>query len=56
MVEEGHAPHATLPIPFGLMDQPDTWFNPVGRGKVELVLTQKVAATCQLVLEQLRPK
>ena len=56
MVEEGHAPHATLPIPFGLMNEPDTWFNPVGRGKVELVLTQAVAATCQLVLEQLRPK
>ena len=55
-VEEGHALHATLPIPFGLMDQPATWFNPKTHKKLELVLTQAVAsAVCQVVAEQERP-
>ena len=55
MVEEGHALHATLPIPFGIMSNPDTWFDPLSYKKVELVLTQAVAASCQIVLEQVRP-
>ena len=54
-VEEGHALHATLPIPFGIMDEPDTWFNPTPYSKMELVATQAVAATCQIVAEQVRP-
>ncbi len=38
-----------------LMEQPETWFNPTPYGKMELVLTQAVAATCQIVAEQVRP-
>jgi hypothetical protein len=53
MVEEGHALHATLPVPFGEMDKPDSWFNPKPFSKIEAVLTQAVAsAVCQVVLEQ----
>lgn len=56
MVEEGHSLHATLPIPFGIMDQPDTWFDPKAYNKIEAVLTQAVAsATVALSLEQVRP-
>ena len=53
-VEEGHALHATLPILFGRYMDPDTWFDPTLYGKVELVFTQAVAATCQVLLEQVR--
>lgn len=55
-VEEGHAPHATVPIFFGRPDVPEDWFNPTAYKKVELVLTQATAdATCEIVLEQVRP-
>ena len=53
--EFGHALHATLPVPFGIMDDPTSWFDPKPYKKVELVLTQAVAATCQICLEQVRP-
>lgn len=54
--EIGHALHATLPIPFGLMDEPDTWFDPTAYGKVEAVLDDDTAAaSCQVCLEQERP-
>lgn len=52
---EGHALHATLPIPFGDMDRPETWFNPTGYKKVEFVLTEAAAAANSIVLEQVRP-
>lgn len=53
MVEEGHALHATLPVPFGEMDKPDSWFDPKPFKKIEAVLTQAVgSAACQVVLEQ----
>lgn len=56
MLEMGHALHATLPIPMGLMDQPDTWFNPATYKKLEAVLTQATASsTVQIVAEQVRP-
>ena len=56
MLEDGHALHATLPIPFGRFMEPDTWFDPKTYGKVELVMTQGVAsAVCEIVLEQVRP-
>lgn len=56
MLENGHSPHATLPIPFGRFMEPDTWFDPKTYGKVELVMTQAVAsAVCEIVLEQVRP-
>ena len=54
-IESGHALHATLPIPFGEMDDPETWFDPTKYGKVEWVGTEGVAAACALVLEQVRP-
>jgi hypothetical protein len=53
MVEEGHSIHATLPVPFGEMDRPESWFDPKPFKKIEAVLTQAVAsAVCQVVLEQ----
>lgn len=54
-IESGHALHATLPIPFGEMSDPASWFDPKPYKKVELVLTQGVAAVCQICLEQVRP-
>lgn len=54
--EIGHALHATVPIPFGIMDDPGTWFDPTVYGKVEAILDDDTAdAACQLVLEQERP-
>jgi len=55
-IARGHSPHATLPIPFGLMDRPETWFDPTPYKKVEAVITQNYAACAsQVVLEQVRP-
>ena len=54
-MEEGHAPHAIVPIPFGLMEDEATWFNPRDYGKLEAVVTEAVAATCSILLEQVRP-
>ena len=55
MVEEGHALHATLPIPFGILDVPATWFDPRAYKKMELVATQDVASgVCSIVAEQVR--
>lgn len=55
MVESGHALHATLPIPFGIMDREETWFDPKPYKKVEWVGTQGKAAACEICLEQVRP-
>lgn len=53
----GHALHATLPVVFGKLMEPDTWFPVSGYGKIEAVLTQGVAsATVQIALEQVRPQ
>jgi len=55
MIEMGHAPHATVPVFFGLPMEPDTWFNPTAYKKIEAVLTQAAASgAIQLVLEQVR--
>ena len=55
MVEEGHALHATLPIVFGIMDEPAKWFDPKPYGKAECVLTQATAsAVVSVALEQAR--
>jgi len=57
MVEEGHAPHATLPIPFGRPGMPEDWFDPKVYKKLELVLTQGVEdAVCEIAAEQVRPQ
>ena len=53
-IESGHALHATLPIIFGEMDDPATWFDPTVYGKVEWVGTEAVEAPCALVAEQER--
>ena len=56
MVEEGHSFHGTLPIPFGIMDREETWFDPAPYKKLEAVLTQATADhACQICLEQVRP-
>jgi len=55
MVEEGHSLHGTLPIPFGIMANPATWFDPKPYKKLELVLSQGAAHPCQICLEQVRP-
>lgn len=56
MVEEGHALHATLPIPFGEFLKPETWFNPTPYNKLELVFTSGgTAGACAIVAEQVRP-
>jgi len=53
-LESGHALHATLPIIFGEMDNPETWFDPKVYGKVEWVGTEAVEAACALIAEQER--
>jgi len=55
MVEEGHAPYATVPITFGRLDDESTWFNPREYGKIEAIITEAKAATCGIVIEQVRP-
>lgn len=56
MIEEGHALYATLPVVFGIMDEPETWFDPTTYGKVEAILDDDVAdAVCSVALEQERP-
>ena len=54
MMENGHALHATLPVVFGIYGNPGDYFPAPNYGKIELVLTQAVAATCEIVLEQKR--
>jgi len=57
LTERGHALHATVPVLFGRYDVPEDWFNPTTWKKFELVLTQAVAAaTCEIVIEQVRPQ
>lgn len=52
---KGHALHATLPVVFGLLDVPDTWFDPRPYEKIEAVLTQGTeSAACSVVAEQVR--
>jgi len=52
---EGHALHATVPVPFGIPGEPDTWFNPTEYKKFEAVVTEAAAAACSIVGEQVRP-
>jgi len=55
VVEKGHALHATLPIPFGDMMKPETWFDPTLYKKLELVFTSGgTAGACAVVAEQVR--
>jgi hypothetical protein len=55
-METGHALHATLPLPFGDMMKPETWFDPTAFKKLELVFTSGgYAGSCAVVAEQVRP-
>jgi hypothetical protein len=57
IAERGHAPHATLPVPMGRLNEPSDWFVPTDYKKLELVLTQKTAdAVCEIATEQVRPQ
>ncbi|MBU2060162.1 MAG: hypothetical protein KKB38_20825 [Gammaproteobacteria bacterium] len=51
----GHGIHSTVPIPFGDLSKPESWFDPTVYKKVELVLTEAAAADCRIALEQVRP-
>lgn len=50
----GHSPFSTLPVWFGLQDQPDTWFDPRPFKKMELVLTEAQLAAASIVVQQVR--
>lgn len=46
--------HHTFIYPFGVLDNPDDWFNPTGMKKLDYVLTQgNAGATIQVVVQQL---
>lgn len=51
----GHGIHSTVPIPLGIMDKPETWFDPTPYRKVELVMTEAYAADNRIAIEQVRP-
>lgn len=55
MLVKGSCPHSTIHLPFGLRDNPETYFDPTLYGDIDLVLTQKAASAVSIVLEQLRP-
>lgn len=52
---EGYGLHATIPVPMGKPDEPDTWFDPTPYKKFEFVGTEAAAAACSIVGEQVRP-
>jgi len=58
MVVKGSALHSTLYLPFGLLLEPETYFDPKVWSDLELVLTQACPAgelgSVQVVLQQLR--
>ena len=51
----GSCPHSTVHVPFGLRDDPATYFDPTKFGDIDLVLTQAAVSAVVVVLEQLRP-
>ena len=54
--EKGHALNACLPLPFGDLWDPSTWFDTSVYKKLELILTSGgTAGACQIVAEQVRP-
>jgi hypothetical protein len=51
----GHAPFGCLPIVLGDLHDPNTWFDPRGYKKAEIVYTQgNAGAAVETVLEQIR--
>ncbi len=55
VLAEGHSLHCTLPVPLGVMDEPDTWFDPTVYKKLELITSEESATANTLVAEQVRP-
>jgi len=54
--EFGHSLHATVPIPFGDMDKPETWFDATRYGRIDLSChAGGSAGVSSVVLEQVRP-
>jgi hypothetical protein len=51
----GNCPHATIAVPFGKRENPETYFDPKIYGDIDLVLTQAAASAVAVILEQLRP-
>jgi len=52
----GSLPHSMFAVPFGLPDDPATWFNAAAYRKVKLILTQGAAsADCSILVQQDRP-
>jgi hypothetical protein len=54
MVVTGSCPHSTIDIPFGLIAEPATFFDPKKFEDIDLILTQAAAANVQVVSQQLR--
>ena len=54
-IVKGGCPHATIYVPFGLKEDPPSYFDPKVFGDIDLVLTQKAASAVDVVLVQLRP-
>jgi hypothetical protein len=55
MIVKGACPHSTIYVPFGLPNEPATYFDPKVFGDIDLVLTQAAASAVAVVLNQLRP-
>lgn len=55
MVVHGSCLHSTVNVPFGLREDPASYFDPTMFGDIDLVLTQAAASAVSVVLEQLRP-
>jgi len=52
---KGNCPHAVVCIPFGDLNDPDSWFPAPDFGDIKLYLTQATAnAACAIILQQLR--
>ena len=51
----GYGFHHTIPVPLGVDNEPETWFDPTPYKKLELVCTQGAASAANaLVAEQVR--
>lgn len=50
----GGCPHSTIFMPFGMLKEPETYFDPKPYGDLKLYLTQAAAAAVTVVLVQLR--
>jgi hypothetical protein len=50
----GGGPFASVWVPFGILEDPDTYFNAPGYGDIKLILTQAGSGIVKVVLDQLR--